>query len=142
MSQGSSGVAGSTADDQTAQQTGFAGSLGGTTGATPSAQSSGGKFGLAASLALSVVGGGALARVTSSGALESLQGSVTVQALNDADSNVTADSSVVKGTAASDPAVGVGAAVALNVATRVTQALIEGTVGQGYARLVGGDGSI
>ena len=138
VTQETTGTTGSTSNDQIGDNLGFADGkaapVGGGATSAPSAESSDGAFGLAAVLALSIVNGGAQARIESGAEVIAMAGEALLRASSDVDSNVTADASVVKGTAASDPNVGVGAAVAINLADRTTLARVDG-------RLIGGAGA-
>ncbi|NBZ86771.1 LEPR-XLL domain-containing protein [Stagnihabitans tardus] len=125
VSSTTSGTALPQADAQIARETAFAGTLGGTVATPPSAATSGGKFGLAAAIALSIVTGRVEARVDIGAPLVSRNASIEVKALSDVDSTIMADASVVKDNPATRTDVGVGAAVALNLANRTTLARVR-----------------
>ncbi len=120
-------------DDQVKKELDFANLKKGGTAATansaqaPDANGSGKGVGIAAAISLSIVNASAIATLPA-GKFIKTAGAVTVETVGDVDSRVRADGQTVDG---SNPSVGVGVAVAMNVINFANSATVQGDVTSG-----------
>ncbi len=119
-----------TSDGQIGSELSFANAEKGGTPATarnaevPDASGNAQEVGAAGAISLSIVNSQSLARLNAGNSITT-PGSVMIEAIGDANSRVKADASTVDNTR---PQVGVGVAVAMNLANHTTIATVDGTV--------------